>query len=98
MTGNAAKNILTSAGITLGTKLSAKLIKSISFEVIKEINKRAGMRLVTKFGTKGVVNIVKMVPLAGGLIGGAADLAGTRTIGVVAKKIFLAEPEEETNS
>lgn len=72
----------------MGTKMSVVLIKRISFEVIKEINKKVGFRLVTKFGNKGIVNLGKCVPLLGGLIGGTVDAAGTVTIGKTAKKVF----------
>jgi hypothetical protein len=57
--------------------------------VIKTINKSVGTRLVTKFGSKGIINLGKAVPLVGGLIGGAVDGIGTNTIGITAKKVFV---------
>lgn len=88
LTGQSAADILKQAGIQIGTKMSVVLIKRIPFEVIKEINKKVGFRLVTKFGNKGIVNLGKCVPLLGGLIGGTVDAAGTVTIGKTAKKVF----------
>lgn len=88
LTGQAAADILKQAGIKLGTKMSTVLIKRIPFEVIKQINKAVGFRLVTKFGQTGVINLGKGIPLVGGIIGGTVDAVGTITIGKTAKRVF----------
>ncbi|MEG2869234.1 MAG: EcsC family protein [Terrisporobacter sp.] len=88
LTGQAAADILKHAGIKIGTKMSTVLIKRMPIEIIKQINKRVGFRLVTKFGEKGVINLGKCVPLVGGVIGGTVDAVGTNTIGKTAKKVF----------
>lgn len=88
LTGQSAADILKQAGIKIGTKMSTVLIKKIPFEIIKQINKTVGFRLLTKFGEKGVINLGKCIPLVGGLIGGTVDAVGTRTIGKTAKKVF----------
>ena len=88
LTGQAAADILKQAGINLGTKMSKVLIKKIPFEVIKQINKAVGFRLVTKFGQTGVINLGKGVPFVGGIIGGTVDAVGTSTIGKTAKRVF----------
>lgn len=88
LTGQAASDILKQAGIKLGTSLATQAIKKIPGEVIKAINKAVGVKLVTKFGQKGIVNLGKAVPLVGGVIGGAIDGIGTNTIGKTAKKVF----------
>ncbi len=88
LTGQAAADILKQSGIKIGTKMSTVLIKRMPIEIIKQINKRVGFRLVTKFGEKGVINLGKCVPVVGGIIGGTVDAVGTRTIGKTAKKVF----------
>lgn len=88
LTGQAAADILKQAGIKFGTKMSTVLIKRIPFEVIKQINKAVGFRLITKFGQTGVINLGKGIPIVGGLIGGAVDAVGTDAIGKTAKKVF----------
>lgn len=88
LTGQAAADILKQAGIKIGTKMSTVLIKRMPIEIIKQINKRVGFRLVTKFGEKGVINLGKCVPIVGGVIGGTVDAVGTRTIGKTAKMVF----------
>jgi hypothetical protein len=42
--------------------------------VITKINQKVGFRLLTKFGSKGVINLGKMVPLTGGIIGGTESV------------------------
>lgn len=88
LTGQAAADILKQAGIKFGTQMSTVLIKRIPFEVIKQINKAVGFRLVTKFGQTGVINLGKGIPLVGGIIGGTVDAVGTSTIGKTAKRVF----------
>ncbi|MDE5052528.1 EcsC family protein [Niallia taxi] len=89
LTGQAAAEILKPAGVKLGAALANQAIKKIPGEVINAINKAVGIRLVTKFGEKGIVNLGKAVPLVGGIIGGTVDGIGTNTIGKTAKKVFI---------
>ena len=49
------------------------------------------MRFVTKFGEKGVVNLGKLVPVVGGVVGGGFDFAATKIIGDNAYRMFIAE-------
>lgn len=89
LTGNAAKDILKDMGIVIGRKISESLIKKISNETIKEINKKVGFRLLTKFGEKGVINLGKTVPILGGVIGATFDSVATNTIGNIARDTFI---------
>ena len=90
LTGQAATDITKDFGIKLGTQFLKASIKKIPGSVIKKINQRVGFRLVTKFGSRGVINLGKAVPLVGGVVGAAVDGAGTRIIGKVAKnKLFI---------
>lgn len=64
-------------------------IRSVSGEVIKTINRAVGFRLLTKFGQKGSINLVKLVPLAGGIVGGTLDSISTNIIGNIARQMFI---------
>lgn len=88
LTGQSSADILKQFGIKAGTKVSNVLIKRIPNEIIKQINKKVGFRLVTKFGEKGVINLGKCIPLVGGVIGGGVDFLGTHKIGKIAKQLF----------
>ena len=48
-----------------------------------------GFRFVTKFGQKGIVNLGKMVPVAGAILGGGFDFVETRIIATRAYKEFI---------
>lgn len=91
LTGSAAKDIIKEAGINLGTRLTVSMIKKIPGTVLTKINQKVGFRLVTKFGSKGAVNLGKMVPLVGGIIGGTFDSVSTNIVGNVARKTFVEQ-------
>jgi hypothetical protein len=48
-----------------------------------------GFRLITKFGEKGTINLVKAIPVLGGVIGGTVDLTATNLIGNIARNTFI---------
>lgn len=96
LTGNSAEKILKSTGIKIGKKMFGKrlfqsTIKSkVTSEAFKKINQKVGFRLVTKFGQKGLINLGRLVPFVGGIIGGSHDFLSTNIIGKVAKnKLFI---------
>jgi EcsC protein family len=90
LAGNATlSESLKQAGIQAGQKLTRAAIERLSFEIVKKINQAVGFRLVTKFGSRGAINLGKAIPIAGGVIGGIWDATSTRTIGKVAKKTFI---------
>jgi hypothetical protein len=72
--------------------VTRQMIFQISGEVLKRINRVIGFRPVTKAGIRGVVNLVQVVPLVGGLVGGALDAAATKVIGATAKRVFVPLP------
>lgn len=55
-------------------------IKKIPGKVLTKINQKVGFRFITKFGTKGIVNLGKMLPGVGAVIGGGLDLVETKVI------------------
>ncbi len=89
LTGTAAADIIKQSGIKVGERAAMNAIKSIPGKTLTEINKKVGMRLFTKFGEKGIVNLGKAIPLVGGVIGGGIDVASTRVIGDNAYKMFI---------
>jgi len=95
LAGNEAKDILKNVGIQLGTKLTKSMIeKYVTREVLKKINQAVGFRMVTKFGTTGIINLGKAIPLVGGIIGGSFDAITTNTIGNVARDTFITKEND----
>ena len=94
LAGNGAKEILKDIGIVIGTKMTTVAIGKISGKTIVAINQKVGFRLLTKFGSKGAINLGKAVPVVGGIVGGAFDTVTTDIIGKVAKKTFIDVEEQ----
>ncbi len=89
MAGNAIKDILQEIGISAGTRLTQRLINSISEKSLIAVNQKVGFVLLTKSGGHGIVKLSKVVPLAGGLIGGSIDIIATDAMGRAARRVFL---------
>ena len=54
-----------------------------------KINQKVGFRFITKFGAKGIVNLGKLLPGVGAVVGGGLDLVETKIIADRAYKWFL---------
>lgn len=93
LTGTAMTDILRTSGVLVAEKMTIAMIKKIPRATITKINQKVGFKLVTKFGTKGVVNLTKVVPVIGGVIGGGIDIASTKTIAYNATKLFQNKDE-----
>ena len=89
--GNGARTILREAGIEIGKQMAVTALRRLPGRIFIEINKRVGFRLLTKFGEKGMINLVRAIPVLGGLIGGGVDAVWTKAIGDQARDIFTPE-------
>lgn len=89
LTGSAVSDVLKQTGIKFGNKLGVSLVNKIPGKTLQIINQKVGFRFITKFGEKGIINLGKVVPVLGGVIGGGVDVASTRIIGNNAYKIFI---------
>ena len=89
LVGDGAMTLLKDAGAQIAMGAAKAAIKEISRETIVAINKAVGMRLVTKFGSTGAINLGKAVPLVGGLVGAGLDSTSTYGVGQAAKQVFV---------
>lgn len=89
LTGQAVTDVLKDVGIKIGEKTLEAAIKKIPGSVLTKINQRIGFRLITKFGEKGAINLGKLVPVVGGVIGGSVDAASTIGISKSAYNVFI---------
>jgi len=85
-----ATEALSQAGVQVGTKSAVSAIRQVPGWVLIQINKTVGFRLVTRAGTKGIVNLTKLAPVVGGVIGGGVNFTSTRAVGAWARKTFPA--------
>lgn len=90
LVGSAAGDVLKDCGVKIAEKLTINYIKkNITREMVTKINQKIGFKLVTKAGSKGVLNLTKMVPVVGAVFGAGFDVITTKTIGTTAKKLFV---------
>ncbi|MCP5501855.1 MAG: EcsC family protein [Leptospiraceae bacterium] len=95
--GNSAKDLVRELGINVSKKLATEGIKRVSSSFIQAINQKVGFRLLTKFGEKGLINLSRLIPIAGGLVAGGIDGFSTKGVGEVAKRVFILKNLEEEN-
>ncbi|ADU38102.1 hypothetical protein Varpa_3929 [Variovorax paradoxus EPS] len=91
LTGDSAKEVLKDIGIAVGKKVALSAINKISGATITKINQAVGFRLLTKFGTTGIINLGKMVPVLGGVVGATFDSVATNIVGNTARNIFIGQ-------
>lgn len=89
LAGISVDQVLKQAGIKFGNKFAMAMVKKIPGEVLEKINQRVGFRFITKFGTKGIINLGKAVPAVGGVIGGGFDFIETKAIANRAYGLFV---------
>lgn len=89
LAGIAIGEIVKQFGIKFGLKFAGVLVKKIPGKVLTKINQKVGFRFLTKFGTKGLINIGKCVPVVGAVVGGGFDLVETKIIANRAYKWFI---------
>lgn len=89
LAGAAVNSLVKQTGIKFGVKFANGLIKKIPGKVLTKINQKVGFRYITKFGTKGIVNLGKLLPGVGAVVGGGLDLVETKVIADRAYKWFL---------
>jgi hypothetical protein len=92
LVGEAISDVVKQVGIKVGNRIALNSLKKLPGKVLIKINQRVGMRLFTKFGTKGVINLVKVVPVVGGLVGAGIDVVSTQQIAKQAIKMFIDNP------
>lgn len=91
LAGQSANEALKSAGVQFGTRFMKASIMKVSGKTITKINHAVGFRLVIRMGKTGVINLHRLVPVVGGIIGGGVDLATTKIIADNVMKMFIAE-------
>ncbi|WP_151993954.1 hypothetical protein [Buttiauxella massiliensis] len=79
--GNAAKALL--------HELSLQSINRWAVTITQQVAEKTLALLVTRAGLVSAESMIRLVPLAGGVVSGAVDMASTRTIGGIARTTFL---------
>ncbi|MFS0987463.1 EcsC family protein [Enterococcus durans] len=88
LVGNAIADTFKNTGVQVGNKIALNAVNKIPGKVLTKINQRIGFRFITKAGTKGTINLVKVVPVVGAGVGASIDFSTTWAIAKRAKKVF----------
>jgi hypothetical protein len=88
LVADSMEEVLSKAGVQIANRVTKSLVMSIPRAVIKQINRIVGFKLLTKAGQTGVINLLKIVPIVGGVVGGSIDGATCYFVGNKAKEIF----------
>ncbi|MGN1103869.1 MAG: EcsC family protein [Candidatus Coproplasma sp.] len=91
LAGVTVNEIVKQVGIKFGIKFATSMVKKIPGKVLTKINQKVGFRFLTKFGSKGLINIGKCVPFVGAVVGGSFDLVETKVIADRAYHWFMEE-------
>lgn len=89
LAGVAVNELVKQASIKFGVKFANGLIKKIPGKALTKINQKVGFRFITKFGTKGIVNLGKLLPGVGAVVGGRLDFVETKIIAQRSYKWFF---------
>lgn len=89
LAGVAVNGLVKQVGVKFGVNFAKGMIKKIPGKVLTKINQKVGFRFVTKFGSKGLVNLGKLLPGVGAVVGGGLDLVETKMIADRAYKWFF---------
>ncbi|TDL07029.1 EcsC family protein [Mycobacterium paragordonae] len=95
--GAGAAGAVSGLGVEIGTKTAMAGLRRLPGRVLIGINKKVGYRLLTKFGTRGSINLVRGIPLVGGGVGAGVNVVAINRIAKYARTVFvpvdLADPE-----
>ena len=94
--GVLAGDLVKAVGMQIAGKATLNFLKkNITGKMLTVINRAIGFRFITKFGSKGVINLVKFIPLVGAVVGGTFDGVACRSVAELAKNQFEAITKDE---
>ncbi|EAA5451251.1 TPA_asm: hypothetical protein GB208_11840 [Salmonella enterica subsp. enterica] len=82
--GNAAKALLQELTLQAASRWTTTIMQQVAEKTLA--------LMATRTGLVSVESAIRLLPLAGGVVSGAMDIAATRTIGRIARTTFLDVP------
>lgn len=96
LAGVSVNEAIKQTGVKIGVKMATSAIKKIPGKTLTKINQKVGFRFITKFGEKGMINLGKLVPGVGAVIGGSLDYVETKAIAKRSYEWFFEGDFKET--
>lgn len=94
LAGDVARQAMDEFGINLGGKMPSRAIKHVPGRALVEVNKRVGLQLLSKAGGRSLAQFPKLIPVVGGVVGGAFDAVVCRMVGRTARSLFRPVADE----
>ena len=91
LAGTAVLDVLKTAGVGVGMRLTRQAVLGLSGAVLARINQALAARLATMAGASGAVMLARVVPFVGGAISGTVDGLATAAVGAAAKRVFVRQ-------
>jgi hypothetical protein len=91
LAGTAVLDVLKSAGVGVGMRLTRQAVLGLSGAVMARINQALAARLAAMAGASGAVLLARVVPFVGGAISGTVDGLATAAVGAAAKRVFVRQ-------
>ncbi|MPZ52524.1 MAG: hypothetical protein GEU79_07300 [Acidimicrobiia bacterium] len=89
LTGDDASNLLAQAGAVVPAgRATTVALKRLPKSAMALVNKAIGFRLLVIAGGKGMARLGRLIPVVGGLVGGAIDVVLLRSVAKHARKEF----------
>ena len=88
LVGDSIAEIAAASGIRVGSGIAKAVADRVSRRGFIEFSRRVGSRLLRMAGQKSSLNLMKGVPIIGGIAGGTFDAIGCRIVGKHARKLF----------
>lgn len=79
--GNAAKALL--------QEMATRIVEQWTPTLARQVMQKTLVLMAARTGLSGSGHLVRLIPLAGGVVSGAVDVASTRTVGRIANTTFL---------
>ena len=89
LAGDSVDKILRPIGLSAAQLVAKGAINAIPRSILGRINAMVGAKLVTKFSEKGVIQLGRFVPFAGGAVGALVDGVASNLIGNAAIQTFI---------
>lgn len=95
--GDKLGDLLTEAGVIMGSRITASLFKALNTTSLSHLQKAVGLQLVSKFGKRGFSNLGKRIPFLGAAIGGTVEGAFAFYTARAAKQLFFQKADSSSS-
>lgn len=89
LAGNSAVTAMRTFGMAAANDMGKRWVqRNVTRETMKQVNKVVSRKLLTKAGEKSLTSFVKLVPVAGAVVGYSVDRSYARTLGTSAIRYY----------